>query len=167
MLLKSKCFILLTVLVFCLTAISTLTAQDKKSWFKAKQTFNQKSSKNMAKDREEATQILVDAIYADAEEDAAKLLVKHLESEIKRGGTAIKEAKVSDKVLNLCVTGFQKLSDDKAVEVLTKKLQKKSTNWRIRYYILKGLGGINKPAIIEVLVELLNDNDSKIKIGSF
>lgn len=151
-----------------LLVVQPADAQDKSKYLQARQDFQQKSSSRKEEERIRVTRDLVDAIYPEVEGEAVDLLIKQITDELARGGTASKEKDISIQMIDLCVAGLSKTTTEAAVDKIIKAAKSSATPWRTRFYILKGLGGINNEKVAATLVELIDkDKDIKIKMGAF
>lgn len=141
-------------------------AQDKAKWGQAKQNFQTKGSSKKVEEKEQAIKDLVDAIYPDAELEAVDLLVKLLTDEINLANNKF-ENRINGNVLDMCVYGLQKTTTEKAFEKIIKWAKNTGLNWRVRYNVVKGMGGTSNPKKVTALVELISDKDDKVKMAAF
>jgi len=154
-------------LLLLLQSAVFLYSQDKEKWEQVKQNFTQKSSSKKIEERIQSTYELINAIFPDVEEEAASLLVQQIINETGLGGTNIKEANVNFSVLDFSVRGLKKFTSDNAVDVILKALKSNSISWRARYYLIKGMGGINNTKCIMALSDILKEKDSRVKMAVF
>ena len=154
----------LTGLLFLLLCPLPGIAGGKGQWADMMKTFQKASRSNQIPTRTKAAQDLVDAMYPKVEKKAAQMLVDLLSQELKRGGR--REERVAFTVLDTCVNGLKKITDEKALEFLLKRVNSRSQSWRLRFYIIKGLSGINTPEVVNKLAELLDEKNEKIQIAA-
>lgn len=154
----------ITIILFLSVVILVSNAQDNAQWTQARQNFLQKGVSKDASERVGATNDLVNAMYAEVEEEAVNLIIQQLNNEIGLGSSTTKEVNVNNTVLDLCVKGLKKITKEKVIDNIIKIANNTTLNWRVRFYILKGMSGIAHPKIISSLVELLNDKDARIKM---
>jgi hypothetical protein len=164
---KNIGILLLSISLILFQSVFPLYSQDKEKWDQVKQSFTQKCASKKVEERIQSTYELVNAIFPDVEEEAASLFVQQIVSETGLGGNNSKEANVNFSVLDFSVRGLKKITSDKAVDVIIKALKSSTINWRARYYLVKAIGGINNTKSITVLLDILKEKDSKVKIAVF
>jgi hypothetical protein len=145
----------------------TVNAQDKTKWTQVRQNFAQKYQSKIPAMRIEIISELVNGIYPEVEEEAVDLIIKQITNEISLGGSPAREINVNNTVLEKCINGLKKISNEKAVDKIIKTVKDNTLHWRVRFYLLKGISGINNPNVISTLLELILDKDARIKIGVF
>lgn len=161
----SKYFIILAVIFLVIT--QSINADDKTKWAEAQQEFQKNKASKKPGVKFQATRRLVEAIYPAAEPEAVGALISHLKDEFALSTDGKHEERVDESILDMCVSGLKKMTTEKAIDKMIALSKNASTNWRIRFYILRGMGGINNSKIIPALLELAQDKDPRIKIAVF
>lgn len=157
------------LIVLFLANGSIVVAQNVQQWQQAYQEFMQKKNKPRAESRVKVATQLGETMYPKVEYHTATILVNHIKSEIGRAkGDIRKETEVKYPVLEACVNALKKITQPKALKYLLKVAQEeKGSNWRVRFYVVQALGGINDPEVISVLTKLINEPDAHVKIAAF
>jgi HEAT repeat protein len=161
-----KSILAITVFLSIFVLSQPGNAQDKAKWAQAKQDFQANNNSKKHGERLRAVQGLADALYPEAESEAVDLLVKIIADEINLANNKF-EDRIDANIIDACVQGLRKITTEKAVEKLIKHAKNAGLNWRARFNIIKGLGGIPSPKKVTALVELIEDKSPKIKLAVF
>ena len=156
---------ILALCAICLMPVSAI-AKDAGAWQAAKAEFAKDATNNNDQKRIEVTANLAGVVTPDAEPEAAGLLIEQIANELSRNKTGKEEEKVSIHVIDACIAGLRKMTADKAVALLIKKATAATAEWRLRFYVVKALAGINKPEVIKNLVNLIKDKESAIQMAA-
>ena len=158
---------LLTGLFFlCLRPELLPAGQEEGKWSNVHNLFTRDGKSKKRNERIKATRDLVDAIYPAVQPKACELLLTQLKEELNRNQGGKKEENVEFQILDACVSGFKKVTDDKVIQILIKKVTDNTLNWRFRFHMIQGLGGITHDEVKKTLVELLSNSDSRIQIAA-
>ncbi|MFH1226687.1 MAG: HEAT repeat domain-containing protein [Planctomycetota bacterium] len=167
----NKKTVLLTVpigllLVIAIVASSSAGSPEETNWANATKAFTADGNGTDPEKRVTATRNLADAIYGNAESKACELLARQLKDELARAKNGRSEEEVEFGVIDACVSGFKKTTQDKAVQYLIKAASDKAADWRVKFHIIQGLGGINQDQTKTALLELLKTKDARIQIAA-
>ncbi|MEW6026652.1 MAG: HEAT repeat domain-containing protein [Planctomycetota bacterium] len=153
-------------IAIALVAVSTPLFSDA-DWDKAKKEFIADGKSYDEDVRVTVTAKLIDNMSPAVEGEVVILLSNQILSELGRNKKGKKEEAVSIKVIDTCVEGLRRIKEDKAVKMLIDNGNKKNEDWRFRFYVIKALGGVNKPEVVKALVSLIKDQKITVQIAAF
>jgi hypothetical protein len=141
------------IVLAALIVVPIANAQDKAAYQQARAKLAQVfgDSKATHADRASAIRAIGDAIYPDVDKDAVDTVIGLLQKEIAKGKNGKFEQKVSGDVLEACGEVVGQVTSDKAIETVCKYISKKGFPWRIKFYLIDGIGGKNDPRVAEAL----------------
>ncbi|MFH1231955.1 MAG: HEAT repeat domain-containing protein, partial [Planctomycetota bacterium] len=158
----------ITIITITICLFSALSLFAEPDWDKAKNEFQKDAQSSDEFSRSSVTSKLINNITPQVEPDATDLLIKQISNELARAKGGKKEEAVSLKVIDVCVGGLGKMTQDKAVKMILDNATKQSIEWRLRFYVIKSLGGINKPEVIKTLLDLINEKKpTPIAVSAF
>ena len=136
-------------------------------WEKAKKEFIADAKSKDEEVRVNVTVKLADNIAPKVEWEAVLLLTNQISNEIDRSKKGKYEEAVSIRVIDACVDGLRRITEDKAVKKIIEAAKRQSDEWRARFYVIKALGRIDTPEVIKALMSLIKDKTITLQVASF
>ncbi|MHC4600040.1 MAG: HEAT repeat domain-containing protein, partial [Planctomycetota bacterium] len=140
------------------------TRKEKALWQMAKATFAKYYRHKKPEEREKAAKAIAEAVCPGVHVKAARYLVTMIEEELKRGKE--KEEQIHYRIIEACVSGLGKITEEKAVTWLLDQVKSGAKSWRVRFHIIEGLGAKENPKVVEALRAGVKDPDPKIQLAS-
>lgn len=139
-------------------ATGTAWAQTEKEWAAALAIWQKQSGSQKPDERAEAARAIGNATYKEKDLTCLQYLVGLLTQELGREGNGGKfEERVSGLVLEECVTGLRRLTDERAIDQLIKHAKNRNAGWRFRFYIIRALAGISSDKGVKTIRDILED----------
>jgi hypothetical protein len=108
---------------------------------------------------------LGEATYPKRDADTLGVLLNFFLEELKDDtADGRKEERIDGLVLEACETALRKITDPKAVAVISGRARDAKLNLRLRFHLCRALG-VHKGEM-KVLVDLLEDRDARVQIGA-
>jgi len=147
---------------------SAPAALDEAAWVQAATRLEAAKAKRNKEPRAFVDAILGlgEATYPKRDADSASMLLRVLLEELKDDSpNGRNEDRIDGLVLEACETALRKVTAKPSVDMLIMKARDARMNVRARFHICRALGA-QKGESIKVLIELIDDRDTRVQIGA-
>lgn len=141
-------------------------AQDKQAYAAACARFGQafaaaSSKGGKASDFADAIKSVGDATYSEVDRQTLQMILQALQKEIAKSSNGKFEERVSFEVLDESARALGKITNEKAIDEMINIVKNKGGEWRLRYYVMRGLAQTKSDKVKTVLMELVYTKDKK------
>lgn len=141
-------------------------AQDKQAYAEACARFGQVFAASSSKggkdpDLAEAIKRVGDTTYAEVDRQTLQMILQALQKELAKSSNGKFEERVSFDVLNESANALGKITNDKVIDEMINIAKNKGGEWRLRYYVMRGLAQTKSDKVKTVLMELVYSTDKK------
>lgn len=154
------------VAILCLALSASGFAQDKQAYAEACAKFGQvfaaassKGGKNP--DLADAIKRVGDTTYSEVDRQTLQMILQALQKEIAKSSNGKFEERVSFDVLDESAKALGKITNEKAIDEMINIVKNKGGEWRVRYYVMRGLAQTKSDKVKTVLTELVYTTNKK------